>query len=657
MLNAQIWNTNMEPFTAALLAKPAGKLAAALLRPIYSRLEGELSKQAQFAIHKVFNSYTDYLQQSTERHSYFNSVVFKNEQRKLVDYYQPLTLLGTRSKRELLINCFPAEEIAQARNVLIVDTAGMGKTTLLKLMFLKCVEEEKAVPIFVELRKLSRKQKLSDYILNLLSDLDGSCKPQLFFKLLSKGGFCIFLDGYDEIPDTERTAVTASIQQFIEKAPENAFIMTSRDEAGLAAFAQFQRYTIKPLRRVEAYSLLRKYADPTLADSLIAKLELPENRAIHEFLTNPLLTSLLFKSFEYKHIIPLKRHIFYRQVYEALYESHDLTKEGGEFQRSKRSGLDIDRFEQLLRAFGAVTYKATKTEFTKDEALAFVGKARDLCSERKATPSSIIHDATHAIPLLVVDGNYIRWSHRSIQEYFAAQYLCKNTDGRHVEVLLDYFKGDGFSKHMNLVLLAADIDRAAFDRSIGICIARQLLNEHSTIYCEEIPRVGADAIERRKCISVGRAFFVVNQDLPHGSNREENEMLRLLHQKMITHYEIPETYGISIRYGRPGVGALVTKLLRFLQEAKGRLELPFIEDSKITNMPGPSAIGHWPTDELLPVTDDPASPLNTAVFFEATTSLMERLGTFNWRFNPEHARTYVDEVESSKRNLTKSQPW
>jgi predicted NACHT family NTPase len=647
----------MEPFTAALLAKPAGKLAAALLRPIYSRLEGELSKQAQLAIHKVFNSYTDYLQQSTQRHSYFNSVVFKNEQRKLVDYYQPLTLLETRSKRELLINCFPAEEIAQARNVLIVDTAGMGKTTLLKLMFLKCAQEEKAVPIFVELRKLSRKQKLSDYIQNLLSDLDGSCKPQLFFKLLSKGGFCIFLDGYDEIPDSERTAVTASIQQFIEKAPENAFIMTSRDEAGLAAFAQFQRYTIKPLRRDEAYSLLRKYADPTLADSLVAKLELPENRAIHEFLTNPLLTSLLFKSFEYKHIIPLKRHIFYRQVYEALYESHDLTKEGGEFQRSKRSGLDIDRFEQLLRAFGAVTYKATKTEFTKDAALAFAGKARDLCSERKASPSSIIHDATHAVPLLVVDGNYIRWSHRSIQEYFAAQYLCKNTDGRHIEVLLGYFNGEGFRKHTNLILLAADIDRAAFDRSIGKHIARLLLNEHSTIYREEIPGVGADAIERRKCISVGRVFYVVNRESPHGSNREANEMYQHLHLKMVAHAAIPESTGSTIMYGRPGIGAIATKLQRFLQEAKGRLEFTFIEDSKITVRPVPSAIGPWPTDELLRVTDDPASPLNTATFFEATTSLMERAMEHNWRFNPELARTYIDEVEASTRNLTESQPW
>lgn len=47
---------------------------------------------------------------------------------------------------------------------------------------------------------------------------------------------------------------------------------------------------------------------------------------INEFLKNPLLVSLLFAAFDFKQTIPLKKHIFYRQVFDAYFDSHDLSK-------------------------------------------------------------------------------------------------------------------------------------------------------------------------------------------------------------------------------------------------------------------------------------------------------------------------------------------
>ena len=149
----------------------------------------------------------------------------------------------------------------------------------------------------------------------------------------------------------------------------------------------------------------------------------------------------------------------------------------------------------------------------------------------------------------------------------------------------------------------------------------------------------------------------MNRDPPHGNDREENELSHRLHQKIIALCAQPETSGSTISYGRPGVGYAVTKLQRFLQEAKGRLNLPFIEDARITKISGPNAVGPWPKDEVLRVTDDPASPLNSRELFEATTSLMERVSKFNWQFNPELARAYIEDVEANTRDLTESQPW
>ncbi|MYN40343.1 NACHT domain-containing protein [Duganella sp. FT109W] len=640
----------MEPATLALIAKPAAELVGRLLKPLVKKIENEISAQAQVAFHHFFGSYTKYLDNAVERHSYFTSVVFKNEQRLLEDFYIPLTLVETREKNKITIIDYPGDEINKTQKLLIVDTAGMGKTTLLKYLFLKCVSQQAGIPIFVELRKLTRKQSLLDFILTQLSDVGGKCQPDLFFKLLASGDFVIFLDGYDEIPEAERLSVTAAIQSFIEKSPGNKFILTSREEVGLTAFAQFQRYTIQPLKKQEAYTLLRKYADAALAEMLIGKLDLPENNAIHEFLTNPLLTSLLFKSFEYKHIIPLKRHIFYRQVYESLYESHDLTKEGGEFQRIKRSGLDIDRLEHLLRALGATTYKASKTEFTKEEALDFIERAKTLTSAQKISSSNILHDITHAVPLLVVDGNYLRWSHRSIQEYFAAQYICKNTKGKHVSILSDYYESSDATKHLNLIMLCADIDRAVFDQSVGARLAEGLLTAYNESYVNVDSSMETSLINERRALTAGRNQFFLR--VQHTKTQPDHNEGRILYQRMISGKSVDNLNETAVHYGSPGFGTRATKIDRFIQSTKGRFELPFI--SKLNKSKG-SLHDEFPPVEFLEITDSPDNPFNHPSVFAKINTYLEYYT--DWKFDPVAAQDYLTLIAKEIKAKQAVEPW
>jgi len=635
----------LEPILTAMLAKPAIQLVNRLLQPLIKKIESEVSEKSQVLIHRIFGSYSKYLENTVERHSYFNSVVFKNEQRRLEDFYLPLTLVDNREKISVLLNNYPKSKIDKIGRLLIVDTAGMGKTTLLKFLFIKCVEQGAGIPMFVELRKLSRKVTLSSFLLDQLADIQGKCQPDLFYRLLDSGEFVFFLDGYDEIGETEREAVTASIQQFIEKTPGNKFIMTSREEEGLAAFPSFLRYTVSPLKKKEAYSLLRKYADGPLAETLIAKLDLPENIAIHEFLTNPLLTSLLFKSFEYKHTIPLKRHIFYRQVYEALFETHDLTKEGGEFERPKRTRLDVDRFEKIIRAFGALSYKAGKTEQSKSDTLLLLGNARTLASEAKTQPSKILHDLTHAVPLLVEDGNYIRWNHRSIQEYFAAEYICKNTEGRQTEILLDYFNSGDINKHANLLLLCADIDRSAFDQSIGKSIANKLLTDYEASYQKFPSCISQSAVNERLSLTVGRHIFF--------TSKENNEMIKL-HQRVDSEYKLPDLMGFSVHHGyaQLGVGVLTTTLAEFIKKNLSRLSLPFLQ--VVTPHGNKQEVFLDISVDFCRLDDVPLNPLNSPEVFEQVNVVLSNIA---WRFNPIAAKEYLASLETAKKAKVKLEPW
>lgn len=648
----------MDPVTAAIVVKPALQITSRLLKPLIDKVGKIVSNKSQLICHNFFNAYTAYLTNSFERHSYFTSVVFKNEQKKLDDYYLPLTIVKHPTNEQAQITQYPKGIFETIKKILIVDTAGMGKTTLLKYLFLCCVREESGIPIYIELRKLSKKISILDFILEQLSDINGKCSEDLLFQLLETGEFVFFLDGYDEIPENERMAVTSELQKFIEKASRNKYVLTSREETGLISFPQFQRYTIRPLQKYEAYTLLRKYGDNSLSETLIQKLEQPENAAIHEFLTNPLLTSLLYKSFEYKHIVPLKRHIFYRQVFEALYECHDLTKEGGEYQRTKRSGLDIDRFERVMRALGVLSYRKDKIEFSKEELLDFINEAKKLASEGKVISSDILHDLTHAVPLMVEDGNYIRWSHRSIQEYFAAQYICRDRQGDSKKILLKFFQKDDFLRHINLITLCADIDRPAFKQSIAKEIAETLSNEFNSIYQNKFENLTPKSIVYRKELCVGKTYFFIRVNLPkpfdiNSENSHEVIEKELKPIRIEIEKQVNVLRGFSFGLANPAIALINNRLYQYIESLYQRTELPFIERITQTLVVKIDLIDPKITVQI--INDEITNPLNTPNNFYFVNELLQAVG--GWKFNNTIAKDFLESIEAESRVKDNLSDW
>ena len=108
-------------------------------------------------------------------------------------------------------------------------------------------------------------------------------------------------------------------------------------------------FKIKPLLPEEAYELIRKYGqNGERAQKLINAIKQEHKNFIvlKEFLVNPLV-SLLYKTYEYKEELPYRKVEFYRQVYEALFNDHDKSKDA--YVRPKKCGLPIREFECILR--------------------------------------------------------------------------------------------------------------------------------------------------------------------------------------------------------------------------------------------------------------------------------------------------------------------
>ena len=461
-----------------------------------------------------------YLQKRCRMFTHVQTLVLRDRDKFLKKIYQPLTFTLDEGQtcsilEGLKINGYEPE-LTQIRRLLIVDSAGMGKSTMTKLMFLDIVDRGIAIPIYVELRRLSFQKSLIEEI--AFSVMEGLKGNQLlsFIELMKTGKVIVFFDGFDETGLDIRNLVIGEIKKFTERYPNNSYILTSRPESELSELMEFKRVRIKPLNKNEAFELLSKYDDNgSTSKLLVQKLNDKVNHAIDDYLKNPLLVSLLFAAFDYKQTIPLKKHLFYSQVYEAYFEKHDLTK--GDCEHEKKSGLDIFNFDKVLRVLGYHSLVKQKIEYSKEEIIQLIGMARQFCADLSFKNEDFLYDLLHTVPLFSKDGVFYRWSHKSLQEYFAARFIAIDAKEQHDTILLSMYNSDKIDKYINLLDIYFDIDNYEFNRVLTL----QFLNEFSEYFNKNyisIAGISEHSVKLRVSLLYDRKCYISYADKKFSKN-------------------------------------------------------------------------------------------------------------------------------------------
>lgn len=437
--------------------------------PKLSKLAHSISKGGKAYLSLNSNAFIAYYKRAYNNYSIINTLAFKERVKKLKDIYIPLTIYPVDNEKEkkfAKVEGYPKELLDKYGRILITDTAGMGKSTLMKRMFLDVIDGQFGIPIFIELRRLNESNDILNEVAIQLGGLNDSFDKEILETLFVDGEFIFFFDGYDEISSSNKAFVTKNIQDFVAKAPNNKYILTSRPEEELACFGEFQEFRIRELKKVESYDLLRKYdISGKTSRLLISKLKTGNYSMINEFLKNPLLVSLLFAAFDFKQTIPLKKHIFYRQVFDAYFDSHDLSK-GDSYVHEKKSNLDLDDFDKVMRKIGYECLRKQKIEFEKDELLKIIDSAKSGFSNLKFASTSLLGDLLKAVPLFCQDGMYYKWVHKSLQEYFAAEFIYKDSKNNQDAILTALYKSKKIDLYINLLDLYFDIDPVGFQKNI-----------------------------------------------------------------------------------------------------------------------------------------------------------------------------------------------
>ena len=254
----------------------------------------------------------------------------------------------------------------------------------------------------------------------------------------------------------------------------------------LNALGQFKCVNIESLTKNEAYRLIEKYDnDGDISKKLIKRLEEDSSmKVLNEFLKNPLLVSLLYRTFEYKEEIPYKKIDFYEQVYAALFNDHDKTK-GSAYVHEKKTKLDKYQFEQILRTFGFLSLKTDKIEYSEQLIYQLLEQSIKRFSWLKINVDDFLHDITHAVPFIQKDGNEYKWVHKSFMEYFASCFICYENKEAELKYLEKMINGNNPMKYFNVLDFCYEMDTLGCRKYVILPFIEEYLEKYKRHFKSE----------------------------------------------------------------------------------------------------------------------------------------------------------------------------
>lgn len=493
-----ILNKIVEFFRNIIMETEMMLAAAPVVEPLVDKLVTPLLKKFAKKCHIAYKDlmipraehFQNYFKRKYEDFSIINTLVFHNSQRKLKEIYvaQSLVKHYYYNYSEITkIDKFPSSLIKKYKKILIKDTAGMGKSTIMKFMFNELIDQgltDVGIPIFIELNKLNEAHTIFYEIQEELSSLSEKFDNDMLLSFIETGGFIFFLDGFDEISPEGKDKAFEDIKNFISKAGENNyFILTSRPDDKVSGFGDFQGFSIQNLSKEEAYDLLKKYDlsfNKVVSSDLLNELKTGKYDSLDDFLVNPLLVSLLFTAYDYNQIIPLEKHRFYSNVFEAYFEKHDSLKTMK--SRIKLSRLNYDGFYRVLRYVGFDCLKYLGVRFTKEQILNSIGRAKAFCGNLYFSESDFLRDMVTSVPLFCKEGNDYKWVHKSLMEYFAANFIFCDAKQQQDTILTAIVKSHSFKKYYNMLDIYYDIDYNGFSKNIILPFCEKFLKYYKNNY-------------------------------------------------------------------------------------------------------------------------------------------------------------------------------
>lgn len=204
-------------------------------------------------------AYSDYLKNTFEKNSKIKTLIYRRVPKNLYSFYESV---GVRYKDKTIDTSDIQNLIKVCNKIVITGTGGIGKSILLKHLFLNTIQNTENIPILIELRKFNnieaKEISLYNAIYQSLSDNGFQLEDEYFSYSLEEGGYIILLDGFDEVNRDRVSKISEEIKNFSGKYNKNKFIVSSRPADYFIGWNDYHEMTACNLTKEQALSLIKK---------------------------------------------------------------------------------------------------------------------------------------------------------------------------------------------------------------------------------------------------------------------------------------------------------------------------------------------------------------------------------------------------------------
>lgn len=320
-----------------------------------------------------------------------------------------------------------------SNTIVFKGTVGQGKSIFLRTLAIQDFIENKRIPVFIELKNISKDKDLIRLVRDYLSSWIGG-NDEAFNLVLKSGKVSIFLDAFDEIDLELYQDTYNNIDNMVKNYPELKIIITSRPETIILENPNFYTISLCPYEFEEQKGLIEKIVeDKDNQHTLIKSIRL-SSFEVKSVLKTPLMVILYIKQYTFGFSVPQHVSDFYKNIFDVVTFTHDKSK--GIEKRKSFSSLNQDQLERVFARFCFETFLIGKTVFDKKLFIELL--KRSLEKNFKSTDvdyNDLINDYTRFACLILKDGSHYTFIHKSIQEYYVANFISNLPEALAKEVI------------------------------------------------------------------------------------------------------------------------------------------------------------------------------------------------------------------------------
>ena len=424
----------------AIAAKAAATVAEDIALGTWNRIKRFFKDTNRHDEIILGTAFEEYLENTSTRNSKVKTLIYRHVPKDLYSFYE---CIGVRYDDKAIRTDHIENIISISNKIIISGTGGIGKTTLLKHLFLNTIKETTYIPVLIELRTVNtmdiEKVCIKKIIYENLKNNGFKIEEEYFDFSLEQGAYIILFDGFDEVNRDKIQKLTEEIIALSNKYPQNKYIVTSRPTDDFIGWNDFAEMHSMTLSKEQALNLIDKIEFDENVKSIFYK-ELDESlyEKYKSFASNPLLLTIMLLTFDNRASIPDKLNDFYEQAFATLFNMHDATKEA--YVRDIRSGLGCEDFKMVFSYFCFRSYFTGENEFNEVTLRNYLQQCQNKFGNIKFVIDDFLMDLTQSVCMLVKEGINYRFTHRSFQEYFAAWYTCKLVDNEQKILLENWIK-------------------------------------------------------------------------------------------------------------------------------------------------------------------------------------------------------------------------